>query len=288
MAYGEQFRSRQIVKGADGTTGTRVFIVPWDDRVDRAGLHAIPQHNDQWTVAQDARLESDKTLWVHSVTEDPYGASSAAGSKKAATDCQVTVTYRSWPADLFKPEDWIVSARQIVQAAPTGQKLKFTTSKNKLAKEAAQLVSLIEFTIVGEQNLQSAVAGIRLAPKLAMFKVPGIFAQGTVCSEIFMIDGLHYVNDDAKRGALLFEGQSFSAPFDRGGLWIRKFERSILWRGVFDTAAVPAGQARRIVGGHNLQWDPSIGAGAWDTTDPPLYPTTEWKGKGIIPPGLLA
>ena len=286
MAYGEQFTgNRQIVAGPDGGTGTRIFLVPWNQRHAIAGVYAIPVHNDKWDVPTDARLDRDEELWVHSVVRDPYGASSAAGSKDAATECRVTVTYRGWPLDLVDSENWIVAGRQIVQATETGQELTFTTSKNKVPKRAGQLVSLIEFTIIGEERLSSRAGQVPVAE--CMKKVPGAFAQGTVCAEPFVMGGLNYVDNDAKLGALLFEGQSLSAPYARAGFWYRKFERSILWRAVLETVGV-AGQPRRVLGGHLLQWDASAG-GVWDTTDPPLYPTTGWArpGDSIVPIGVL-
>ena len=285
MAYGEQFGSRQVVHGPDGATGTRIFLVPYAQRYAAAGVNAIPRQNDGWAVATDARLDADEDLWVHSIAYDPYAASSTAGSKEAATECRVTVTYRGWPLDLSIPTNWIVSGRQIVQATETGQELAFATSKNKVPKRAGQLVSLIEFTIIGEEEI--VIAGGQVPTAKCIKKVPGVFAQGTVCAEPFVMGGLNYVDNDAKLGALLFEGQSLSAPYARRGYWYRKFERSILWRAVLETVGVAA-QPRRVLGGHLLQWDASAG-GVWDTTDPPLYPTTGWTtgADWIVPPGVL-
>ena len=163
--------------------------------------------------------------------------------------------------------------------------MAFATSKNKVPKRAGQLVSLIEFTIIGEDEIVIVGGGVPVAE--CMKKVPGAFAQGTVCAEPFVMGGLNYVDNDAKLGALLFEGQSLSAPYARRGYWYRKFERSILWRAVLETVGVAA-QPRRVLGGHLLQWDASAG-GVWDTTDPPLYPTTGWTAGAdwIVPPGVL-
>jgi len=286
MAYGEQFiGNRQIVAGPDGGTGTRVFLVPWASRYSYAGPYAIPEHNAKWSVATDSRLDRDEELWVHSVVRDPYGASSAAGSKEAATECRVTVTYRGWPVNLLNSANWIISARQIVQATETGRELEFTTSKNKVPKRAGQIVSLIEFAIIGEVLLTDAPSPA--ANKECMTAIPGLSAQGTVCAEQCVMGDLQYVdNDTSKRGALLFEGQSLSAPYERSRIWYRKFERSILWRAVLETAGNPD-LKRRVLGGHNLQYDASTSA--WDTTDPPLYPTTKWlTGTRIVPDGVLS
>ena len=283
MAYGEQFGSRQVVRGPDGGTGTRIFLVPWGKQYDVTGPYEIPAHDDKWVVAADARLDRNEELWVHSITYDPYAASSTAGSKEAATECRVTVTYRGWPVKLVDSWDWIVSARQIVQATETGKDLTFTTTANPVPKRAGQIVSMIEFTIIGEEAAPFELGFVR-GDKI-MTQVPGVYAQGTVCSEMCIMSGLLYVDNDAARGALLFEGQSLSAPYERGGTWYRKFERSILWRAVLETAGVAA-QPRRVLGGHLLQYDSS--ASAWDTTDPPLYPTTAWKDRGIVPAGVLS
>ena len=283
MAYGEQFGSRQVVRGPDGGTGTRIFLVPYVARHTVAGPYAIPQHNAKWVIALDSRLDRDEELWVHNIAYDPYAASTAPGSTEPATECRVTVTYRGWPANLTDSWNWIVSGRQIIQATETGQELTFTTSHNPVPKRAGQIVSLIEYTIIGEQELGDAGSWV-LPGQKAMIQVPALYAQGTVCAEMCVMSGLLYVDEDAARGALLFEGQSLSAPYERGGTWYRKFERSILWRAVLETAGVAA-QPRRVLGGHLLQYDSSTSA--WDTTDPPLYPTATWGGQ-VVPDGVLS
>lgn len=294
MALGEQFTSREVSEGAEGLTGTRVFVTEWNDRYSHVGTSAVPRHNDRWSPEDDSRIPTSdiQPLWVHEIVRRPYASSSASGSKEAATHARITVTYRGWPLNLTKALDWIVEARHSTNAVDVGPRLVFSTSGTAVPQRGTTLVPVIEFIITGEQQLDAVLHN---AYYDVWRDVPGARMLGTVCAEMFRFDTSHVkyraapspnlTVKDAARGHLLFASQSLSAPFNRRDengqeAMYRKFQRSVYWRGVTESDGIGGVE---IVGGHNLLWNANGAVTGWDITEPLLYPEMPWKNPN---PGM--
>ncbi len=285
MAIGEQSLltgNREITESEEGAVGTRIFLTLWDDR---RGV-GVPRHNHQWSNADDARiaLADTEDLWVHSIARKPYAASSDAGSKKGATHCISTVTYKGWPLDLTMQANWIVEARHTASAAEVGKQLQYATRvpPKTVPQKAVRLVGAIEYMITGEQLLGTIAQAYQ--------EIPAARLLGTVCSERFVMTGLlpvplAYLGAGYKPEAetLLFASQSVSAPYYRRNavgnrLLYRKFQRSVIWKGIIDTVGGLTG----VVGGWNLLWDSDSADPRWDLTNPRLYRSATWTGLGVF------
>jgi len=268
--YTEQWGSREVVYGAEGTTGRRVILTEWENR----NGPGIPDIGDMWPSVVG---ELQEQIWVHRVTPVPYGASGPTGQAKAATHARVTIEYEhTRPIDSSHVLGWQITTSSAFQAIEVGGDRVFTDLHlgNVVRVPVGQtiLMPATEIIIRGTLFLGN-INGQGDLPedaKPAALARPSAHAQlklGRICTEKFVRGP---VPSNEISGQLLFDSEELGTPFPRrAGPFIemhRPFTRLFLWR--LSSHRTP-GAGLYTLGGWNHLWNSA--SQIWDTVSPPLY-----------------